>query len=274
MCALALSCALVPVASLAQRGRVSSGRSALDSLRRIDSALAAPHKVTVGTIDGLVTDPSLVPVVNANVTVLSSSVRVETGPNGRFRILRVPAGQYLLIVRRLGFHPVSGVVQVAANDTLKLSYQLEPMPQTLGPVVITEERRSFRMMEFEYRRKLGIGEFMSQDEIEKRGSAQVTDILRTFPAIAVPDQSAGHGGTNDHYAMSRRGGTSFGSGSCVMAILVDGVAMPTPFNLDLLPPARDLAGIEVFADPAEIPMEYALYAGTCGLVLMWTKDGS
>jgi hypothetical protein len=264
---------VAPGVSLAQRGRASSGRSALDSLRRIDSALAASHKVTFGTIDGVVTDTSLVPVANANVTVLSSSVRVETGSNGRFRLIRVPAGQYLLIVRRLGFHPLSGVVQVAANDTLRLSYQLEPAPQTLGPVVITEERRSFRMMEFEYRRKLGIGEFMSADEIDKRGSAQATDILRTFPAIAVPDQSTGHGGTNDHYAMSRRGATSF-AGSCVMAILVDGVAMPTPFNLDLLPPARDLAGIEVFAGPAEIPLEYALYAGTCGLVLVWTKDGS
>jgi hypothetical protein len=236
------------------------------------------NKKLAGTIDGVVTDTNLVPVPSANVTILSSSVRVETGDNGRFRILRVPAGRYLVIVRRLGFAPVSAVVQVRSDDTLRLSYALEPAPQTLGSVVVTEERRSRRMAEFDYHRKLGFGEFMAQDDIEKHNFGQVTDVMRLFHSINVVGGAVdghGAGGLYDHFAVTARGKTTMIGNECsALTVLVDGVPMPTPFNLDLLPPPRDLAGIEVFARPATTPAQYLPYDRGCGLILVWTKDGS
>jgi hypothetical protein len=58
-----------------------------------------------------------------------------------------------------------------------------------------------------------------------------------------------------------------------MIVYVDGVAMPAPFNLDLLPSPRELAGIEVYAGAATIPPQFAGFNRGCGIILIWTKDG-
>src|SRR5689334_21736704 len=79
----------------------------------------------VGTIDGIVSDTNLVPLQGAFISVLGTAIRVGTGPNGRFRITKVPVGQYLLIVKRVGYKPTSAVVDVPATDTLRLAYTLE-----------------------------------------------------------------------------------------------------------------------------------------------------
>ena len=79
---------------------------------------------SAGTIDGVVSDTNLVPLRGAFVSILGTKIRVGTGPNGRFRIVDVPAGQYLVIVRRGGYHPTSAVIEVPTTDTLRLSYTL------------------------------------------------------------------------------------------------------------------------------------------------------
>jgi len=117
----------------------------------VGSALArrdsAQRTRSFGTIDGLVSDTNLVPLHAAFVSILGTPIRVGTGPNGRFRIVRVPAGQYLLIVKRVGYRPVSSVVDVATSDTLRVSYTMAEAPQvtTLGTVVVTEPSRSERL---------------------------------------------------------------------------------------------------------------------------------
>ena len=154
---LASSLALFAALPLAaQQKRVGLPGAVPDTTRRVPRA---------GTIDGIVTDSNLAPLGSAQVTVLSTSVRVPTGANGRFRITNVPAGEYVLIVRRSGYRPTSNIVQVAAADTLRVSYSLERAPTVLGAVVVTEQRLSVKLAEFEYRKRLGVGEFMSQADI-------------------------------------------------------------------------------------------------------------
>src|SRR5262245_55771225 len=80
-----------------------------------------------GTIDGVVSDTGLAPLQGAFVSILGTKIRIGTGPNGRFRITSVPTGQYLVIVKRVGFRPTSAVVNLSAADTLRLSYTLEPV---------------------------------------------------------------------------------------------------------------------------------------------------
>lgn len=226
-----------------------------------------------GVIDGAVTDTNLVPLAGVEVGILRTSVRLHTGTNGRFRFVGMTPGAYLIIVRRLGYRPLSGVVQVAPSDTLRLSYSLERVPAELDAVVITERRQSLRMLEFESRRKLGEGQFMTQSDIERRESLEVTDLLRTFRGLdASPSRTRGSMGA--HFAVSKRGGAGFGnvSGSCAMQVFVDGVQMPYPFNLDLLPSPKELAGIEVYSGAATIPVQFSGYDRGCGMILIWTRD--
>jgi CarboxypepD_reg-like domain/TonB-dependent Receptor Plug Domain len=225
----------------------------------------------MGVIDGVVSDTNLVPLAGSEVGILRTSLKVHTGENGRFRILGVPEGVYILIVRRLGFRPVSAMVEVPRGDTLRLAYALERAPVGLDTVVITEKRESVRLMEFNYRRKVGQGEFITAADIEKRPSVMAADVLRLSKTIDV-SPSYSKGSMAEYYAVSRRGGDVM-QGSCPMQIFVDGVPMPSPFDLNLLPPPKEFAAIEIYAGAASVPPQFGGVSRRCGVILFWTKQG-
>jgi Carboxypeptidase regulatory-like domain len=227
-----------------------------------------------GVIDGLVTDSSLTPLLGARVSILRTSLSVATGLNGRFRIVDIPSGQYIVIVRRGGFNPTSLVLQVNPSDTVRTSYVLQPAVNELAPVTITAQRLSARMQEFENHRKAGIGEFMTQEQIERHNPAFPTELLRLFSSINVVPTSTG--GPEIYYPVSARatgGMTPTGQAACFMTVFLDRVPMPSPFSLDLLPSPREMAGIEVYAGAATMPIQYAGLDRGCGIILIWTKDG-
>ena len=233
-----------------------------------------PAVRTTGVIDGAVADSSLRPIGFAEVVILRTDIKLQTNSAGRFRFLDVPAGQYLLIVRRIGYSPVSAIIQVATRDTLRLSFTLHPTVQTLETVTVVEERRSLRMLEFEQRRKQGWGYFITQQQIEQRNLPVSEDYLRFAPSISLaPTQNAS--GIPDLVAISKREGGSIygdGAGACALQIVVDGVPMPPRFPLALLPTPREIAGIEVYNGPATVPAQFNGLDRRCGMVLVWTKD--
>ena len=57
---------------------------------------------------------------------------------------------------------------------------------------------------------------------------------------------------------------------------LDCILLPPTTGPDDLPPPSAMAGIEYYSGPATIPVQYKSTsgAGFCGVVLMWTKDGS
>jgi hypothetical protein len=260
---------------------MSTPRSILAFLACVSGPLAAqadhprspmperPATVRVGTIDGVVSDTNFVPLSGAEIYIFGTRVRVETGESGRFRIRDIPAGQYLVIVRRVGYRPVSGMLEVPPTDTLRLSYTLKGLATTLAPVVVTEHRASLRLAEFEERRRGRVGQFMTEAQIDARNSVFPTELIRTFLSVKMVPGKSSLGGW---YAYSARGDKNL-RGACPMAVLVDEVQMPTPFNLDMLPSRHDLAGIEVYAGPAQIPPKFNSYDRGCGIILVWTKDG-
>ncbi|HMA25917.1 MAG: carboxypeptidase regulatory-like domain-containing protein [Gemmatimonas sp.] len=233
---------------------------------------AGPPARALGTIDGIVSDTSLAPLQAAFVSILGTKIRVGTGPNGRFRITKLPVGQYLVIVKRVGYRPASSVIDVPDSDTLRVAYALEKVNSTtLETVVVTEKAPSMRMAEFEARRKLGMGEFMTADEIAQRNSVFPTELFRKFLSVNVsPSRTTS---ITQYFALSRREGGNPTVGACPMQVYLDQVPLPNPFNLDLLPSPKDLAGIEVYPGSATIPPQFNGFDRGCGVILVWTKDG-
>lgn len=223
-----------------------------------------------GVVDGVVSDTNLAPLQGAFVTVLGTKIRVGTGPNGRFRIARVPPGEYLLIVKRVGYRPTSAVVDVVANDTARLSYTLENVVAALDPVTVTEKPGSLRMGEFLARRKLGFGQFMTIEQIQAVNAVYATEIFRRFQGMNVSPNRARQ--LTEYFALSGREGGNPQYGACPFAIVLDDVPLPTPFNLDLLPPPRDLGGIEVYTSAGTIPAKYSGFNRGCGVILIWTRE--
>src|SRR5690242_9597356 len=113
------------------------------------SAQSSPSPATaasgLATVDGIVSDTSLAPLHGAFISIVGTPLRVGTGANGRFRITNLRAGHYLVIVKRVGYRPVSGVIDVQPADTLRVAYTLEPATATLPTVTVSEKPFSARM---------------------------------------------------------------------------------------------------------------------------------
>jgi hypothetical protein len=224
----------------------------------------------LSTIDGIVADSNLVPVQAAFVSILGTSIRVGTGPNGRFRITKIPVGQYLVIVKRVGFRPTSGVIEIPSTDTVRLSYTLERAETTLDPMIVTEKAPLAKLTEFEKRRRLGVGEFMTAEQIKIQNPVYPTELFRRFKTINVsPNRSKA---TPEYYALSAREGANPSLGACPMQVFLDQVPLPMPFNLDLLPSPREIVGIEVYAGSATMPPQFNGPDRGCGVILVWTRE--
>ena len=263
---LRLACgALLAAAAPAAAQRVTPARPE-------SRATQAPR--ATGVIDGAVTDTMLRPISFAEITILRTDIKLQTNSAGRFRFIDVPAGQYLLIVRRIGYRPVSSIIQVAVRDTLRLSFTMESTVQTLETVTVVEERRSLRMLEFEQRRRQGVGFFITGELIEQRNLPVAADYLRFAPSISLaPSPQAS--GNPELVAISKREGGSIlgdGAGACAMQVVIDGVPMPPRFPLELLPTPKEIAGIEIYNGPATVPAQFSGVDRRCGMILVWTKD--
>jgi hypothetical protein len=222
-------------------------------------------------IDGTVSDTNLVSLSDATASILGSSVHVITGANGRFRIDGLYAGEYILVVHRLGFKPASVSVQIAGADTLRMSFPLQPIATALDTVSVVGERMTARMSEFDQRRKEGFGHFITAADIDKRNAVFLSDVLRNQLSIDIADDGHGH-----QFAVNTRGLTSLlGTGVCPYQIFVDHVLLPPAPDLNILAKPSEIAGIEIYSGAATIPLQYKTTAGSfCGVILIWTRDGS
>ena len=272
-------CAALCVLALALQAQQINARP---TVAKKDSLQRAPR---FGIVEGVVTDTNLVPLAGAEVSVLRTTLKLTTQASGRFRVNAVPSGQYLLIVKRIGYRPASQVIEVPEADTVRLSYTLErAVFSALDTVRVMAKSQSRRMDAFDARRKAGLGEFMTVDEINKRNSVYATELVRKFQSVNVQLVQSSKGAQQKYYPVSRRATGSLSAmpqalgeepipaGVCVLAVFVDDVMMPTPFDLDLLPSPRDLQGIEVYSGSATIPPQYNGLNRGCGVMLVWTKD--
>jgi len=109
--------------------------------------LAVPATVLAqdtGTIAGTVVDSTTSETLpGVNVAVQGQNIGAATGPNGKFRISDVPAGEQTLQASFVGYATKSIPVTVQAGGTINVNIRLAPQAVGLEDVVVTalgEER--------------------------------------------------------------------------------------------------------------------------------------
>jgi len=230
---------------------------------------------SMGVVDGVVTDSALAPMEGAEVGILRTAVKITTNAQGRFRITDVQRGTYILMLRRFGFIPIASVVAVGAGDTLKVTYSMQRLSAgRLDTVRVTERRESKTLMEFERRRQLGLGHYLTAADIERRGSLDLATLLRGFAEVAVVrDDATGVTSLQNRRDQGNMLAAS-GAGACAVQVVVDNIPMPREVDVELLPRPKEVAGIEVYGGPSGAPAQFAGTDRACGMVLIWTKDGT
>jgi hypothetical protein len=170
---------------------------------------------------------------------------------------------------------------------------MHPAPQSLPGATIAArglsklEQRGFYRRMLDREKGINTGHFITQEDIERRHTPPMTSMLRGIPSVRI-DQRAG----GVSVAMSTL------SGGCVMTTYIDGVRFQmhsdqsmiwattklsnaiTPgqgstgkveLGLDQLIQSSTVAGIEVYPRPGQVPGEYQMLNGSCGVILIWTK---
>jgi len=98
-----------------------------------------------GTITGTVTradQGSALPSVSVTIRTGQSTLTTVTGPDGRYTLRRVPAGQQTVVFRWLGYRPIERSVTVEAGGTTMVDASLEPVAVALTELVVSAASRA------------------------------------------------------------------------------------------------------------------------------------
>ena len=160
--------------------------------------------------------------------------------------------------------------------------------QKLAAVAIDEKAVLPSWMErsgFEQRRKMGLGAFMTAEEIGKHGYVDLASILTSARGITLGHSSGG--GMDLPFPFMLGISDITNGGRCLPNVFLDG----TPFDIvdhrnpkvpgpdryrfqDLMGIARPdvIKGIEIYSNPGTIPAQYDLTSSNgCGSIVIWTR---
>ncbi len=220
--------------------------------------------IVVGVADGQNGAP--LPDAVVRLPDVGKTARTDWIGEARFR---VPRGTHVVEVRRLGY-AASSVTILAQGDSVGPVFMLERLTTSLDTVRVLGRWVPARLAEFEQRRRMGIGRFLTDSALEREGNRSVALVLSMrFPGIrAAPDPDS-----PGHYALqSTRVNTllphdaSKFSAVCKVDVYLDGILYN---EYDSLFPT-DLAGVE-FYTMGTAPPQYRRGTGACQVMLLWSK---
>lgn len=253
----------VPSLSAATAGDDSSLLPTLlgERITMSPDTLVAVH----GTVRDAVTDEELEGAIVrlSGPGDLAPAVDV-TDEMGRFLMGEVTPGRYELSITRLGYDEVWDSLTVTGKSSIELSVGMVPVAIELEPLMVRRlPGLSPEMAGFEERRERGIGRFLSRDQIETRGTSQVSDLFRQLPGITVERTAATRGGG---------GGRLFMRGNCPPSIYLDGQrAAAGPVDIDAYVSGADLEAVEIYS-ASQTPPQFSY--GRCGAVVLWTRPAA
>jgi hypothetical protein len=219
----------------------------------------APMGVVRGTVMGL----DGAPVAGTRVAIVGlPDVRSDSA--GRFFLRDIPTGSREIEALAVGRTPQSMLVTVRQRDTAVVNFTLDRVT-TLANVrteatVLVEFTRAF-----EERKKSGLGRFRDSLEVERTPS--MVAALSAFPNVSA---RTGSGGV-PIVRLPKPPGITNGASQCIARLYVDGRPDIWERVASMLP--RDVAWIEVYARPAQMPAEYQIPTNgdACGVVAIATK---
>ncbi|MEP6778603.1 MAG: carboxypeptidase-like regulatory domain-containing protein, partial [Gemmatimonadaceae bacterium] len=277
---------------------------------RADLVMTNGVNQNAGFMGFVVSDSTHVPVVDAEVQLPDLSRSVFTNAIGGFRFNDVLAGTHKVLIRRVGFSAVTAQVSFVANQTVQHRVALS---STMALAVV-DVVASAVPAEFEEHRKLGLGRFITREQIAKNEGRQMEDVLRQVAGVQIASARGGQS-----YIIGRRAPATISTGNIVCAakpvsgvpesrctaekFTQDGLYCPTSAEAlsgifcacysqvyvdgRLMNAGRptepfnvnsvilsQTAGIEWYASAAQTPGRYSALNARCGVMIIWTRRSS
>ena len=220
-------------------------------------------------LTGIIRDERGQPMANARLSLWGTDREATTDARGRFQLGSLPGGTQTVEVRAIGYLPAERVVLLSANEPANVDIGLTERVVELAGVRVTARTVRARLAPFYERmrdaeRGINHGYFFTQEDIERRHPANLTQMFENIPNIS----------------MDRRGfpldDVVLGPNRCKMTVYLDNVRIVGTLTgadekLNRLVPPNHVAAVEVYPRSVTAPPSYQPLNGTCGIILIWTK---
>ncbi len=161
---------------------------------------------------GQVVTPNRTPIVGAEVVVLPSSPATTSDSLGRFRLLVEP-GVRLVSVRRIGYQSAIFRVALSARQDQEVEIVLERGAYELPTIAVTarnakpiEYAWTTRYDDFFRRRMVGLGRFLTREDIEKAKAFRTPNLLVGTTGVHLHFYHLGPSGTGVEFTRCHFGG--------------------------------------------------------------------
>jgi hypothetical protein len=213
---------------------------------------------------GRVLDQTGKAVVGAEISIAGAEPKAVTNDSGAFTLAGLPSGTQELDVRKVSYAPMSMPVDLTARAPRTVTILMRPAPPTLAKVNVEASKveKGLNLVGFTDRKKMGLGHFMTEDQIAEKDPQIMTDIFTTMPGIQV-NYSSGQ----PVLTSSRTAG-----GGCVK-YYVDDVpySEQTPGDINDYMRPEEVSAVEVF-NSVDVPAQYTQAGNSsCAVIVIWTK---
>ena len=245
------------VADSLESGSFDAGPVRGEGVLRPDFTIFDPARESGASFSGkVVADSGGAVLARADVVLTDLGLEVTTDEAGRFRFAGLPPGSHRVYARRLGYGEVETSIDFHAAERVEHDITMTRLTVLDSMLVYAKPlARDEAMRVFEEHRKIGLGKFLTADQLDKARALNLSTLVRQWPGIYIPSRP----NPRDRDPISTRGG------GCKVALYLDGVRLTIGF--DEVPP-ESLAGLEYYPGPASIPVEYARLNNQCGVILM------
>jgi hypothetical protein len=255
----------LPAPGLARSRRRGSALRAAGAVALLLAALvparAEAQRRGAGSLVGRLVDQlTREPVGGARIQLVGTGVAIYSDSAGRFGMDRMPTGEVRIEARAIGYRMGQWQLTLPVGTTIERIFEMVPMTVGLDTVTVQAAPSTNWRSEdgFDYRRRRGIGYFITREDIDHRQTAIINDLLVTVPGI---------------YA-------SCGGGRCRVQMMANGKNCSPEWFLDGHPatnatgpdfPTQTIRGVEVYRSLFEVPPEFQRSNLRCGVIAIWTR---
>ncbi len=183
-----------------------------------------------------------------------------SGSSGTFVTARMIPGEYEVSVAMLGYADVLSTLRLEEAGDVDLRVELVPEALAVEPVVVAVRRQSrLETGGFFERQAVGIGHFLTRQDIENRNPWRVADLFYGVPGARVIPASVGQPVPN---VLLRN--------NCSPLIVMNGAPLSSRLRLDEILHPSDIEAIEVYHG-SSAPIQYSQFT-TCGTIMVWTRE--